>query len=278
MAVVEDGNQLYGYILREHIGHRGSPLAVQGAQGQLIEYAQHQTGLLAGKIHRNPEIGPHQLHQMGGGEGGGGLKAHLLKELAAHEREGGGGRQLAVGPAAVRQEVLEASALGTAGGGEGVGEGGLGGDGQAVVPLHAALLAQPDQAQHRPGHALLTGDALLAGDLVRVKGDGINLLVGDQDLPVAVGDAPPGALHGLGGCHLGGGAGQILAAIDDLRRVEDADKEDQAQGKNEQEDICPPVETLFICHGRTSFRSGRQGERWRYPLPASHVFPGSARQ
>ena len=251
--VVEDGDELHGQVLREDVGH-GHRVGCQLAQAQLVEHAQHQPGLLAGEVGGHAEVGPHELQEVGGGEGRGAGELQLVQQGLAHEGGGGGRGQLGAGPLPVRQIVGEPGPLGPGGVSEGVAVG-LGiVDGQAVAPGYAVVLEEGENAQKGPGHGGLVGLAVLVRDEVRVKGDGVDLPVGDEDLAVAVHDDAPGGLHGLGGGDLDGGAGQILAAVDDLGVVEDACKQGEAENIRTDQEVCPPVEAFFVGHSRVLLR------------------------
>ena len=238
-------------LLREDVGD-GNGAVAELAQAQLVEYPQHHAGLLLGKRHRHPQIGAHELQEVGGGEGVGAGEAQLAQQGLAHQGIGGGRGQLRLGPAAVGQVVVKPGPLGGGGGGKGVAEGGGGGDGQAVAPGYPVLLAEKEEAEQGAGDSLLVGHALLGGDEVGVKGDGVDLPVGDEDLAVAVGDNAAGGLHRLRGGDLGGGAGPVLTAMDNLGVVEDAREEEEAEEEEAQEKAGAAVKAFFVGHGGNS--------------------------
>ena len=223
--VLELGDELHRHVLGEAVGHVDGLRLGEGAQGELVEHPQHHPRLAVGEEGGDIEILPHEGEEVVRGEGPG-VQAHVRLQGAAHEGIGGVLGELGVGPAPVHEVVPEPGALGAGRRAEGVGKGGLLAEGQAVVPGDAIGLTELREAQYRPGDVLLGGGAAVGGgDQGGVEGDGVDLPVRGEDLPVAVGEDAPGGLHGLGGGALGVGLGEVDAAVDNLGVVEDQDKE-----------------------------------------------------
>ena len=251
-TVVEQGDELRRYVLRQEVGHRGG-VPLQRAQAQLIEDPQHHPGLRLRKVLRDAELPAHQPHQVLRRQAGGGGQLERLHQLPAHQGQLGLLRDLRRGPVSVPQEVLEPEPLGAPRLLEGVGVRPALGHGQPVLPDDALLPEQLQKPQHGPGHALGVDRVPLRGDevrlvrhQVRIEAHGIDLPVGDQHLPVPVRDLSPEGLHLLGGGDLGGGFGPVVRPVDDLGVVEDAHEKDQADDIGGDQKVGPSEEVFFV--------------------------------
>ena len=242
-AVVEDRNELHGDI-------PGEDIAVdiyQLPELQLVEDPQHLAGLLIGQVLIQVEVLPHQLQQLRGGDDLIG-EVQLPAEGGDSRRVQGLRRQLVLRPFPVRQILLEPGSLGIPNLRGGVGEGRSGGNGEIVLPGHAVIPTQPNQPEHRPAHAPLMGDlrVRIRRDLGGVEGDGIDLLVGHQDLPVPVGDDAPGGLHSLLMGYLGSGSAEIVLVVNHLGLIQKSGEGEHGQDEHHQQKTQTAVKSLGI--------------------------------
>ena len=186
VPVVEDGDQLHGHVRGKDVGGG----VHNGPHRQLIADADDLPGLLHGEGGVDLKVVPQQPQQ-GVGTGPGVGELQLLQGLVGEDRVHVLLRRLLLRPAAADQKVGKAAAGGGVGVEEGVGVGGLGGDGQGVHPRDTVLLTQMDEAQDR---LVLVRPS---GELGAVEGDVEHLPVAHQHLAVAVGDHAPAGLHRL---------------------------------------------------------------------------------
>ena len=272
-AVVDEGDELRGDILRQHVCVVGAQLA----DGQLILNTQHQPGLVPGIAGGDVEIRLHPFNEPGHGDAclhqqmagevltlqslqqRGGIRGGDGLSLLRHRLRVGGqvGDQGFPGGLQVFQIGKETVLLG---GGDVInrkGERRLPGYGQIIHPVHALLPAQLQQPQDG---VVLVLTVLQQGG---VEGQGIGGAVGYQGPAAAVGDNAPGGLHLL---LLGDGvdgSGQIIVVVVDLDIIQDAQIDQDGQGKQACQHIQTAIVGFFVVHGSLLFnrRTGSGGKQ-----------------